>query len=159
MKTTKFVILTLSLALLFIFVGCAAKEVVPVEIPAEAPVEEIIEETVKEVMVKETGNELTIEVTKEGFSPNSLTVSVGDTVTFVSKDAQKHWPATDVHPTHTNYPESNINRCRVAQEGEMFDACRGLNEEETFSFKFNAVGKWAFHDHLNPRSKGMITVE
>src|SRR3989304_4060025 len=56
-----------------------------------------------------TGN--VIEMTSSGFNPGTLTISVGETVTFVNKGDAKHWPASDIHPTHTVYPESDIKKC------------------------------------------------
>lgn len=95
----------------------------------------------------------TVEITPSGFSPNTLTINAGDTVTFVNKDSTLHWPASAVHPTHTVYPESG------GCIGSKFDACKGLAQGETFSFTFNQKGAWKYHDHLNPGLTGTIVVQ
>ena len=97
--------------------------------------------------------ENTVEITSSGFRPNTLTINAGDTLTFVNKDTNPHWPASAVHPTHTAYPESG------GCIGSKFDACKGLVQDETFSFKFDQKGTWKYHDHLNPGLTGTIVVE
>ncbi len=94
-----------------------------------------------------------VEITSSGFSPNTLTIKTGETVTFVNKDSRPHWPASAVHPTHTVYPETG------GCIGSKFDACKGLAQGETFSFKFNQKGTWNYHDHLNPSLTGTIIVQ
>lgn len=101
----------------------------------------------------------TVEITSKGFSPKTLTISQGDTVKFINKDIEKHWPASDVHPTHTKYPGSGIDKCDTLDEYYIFDACRGFAQGEEFSFPFDEIGTWKYHDHLNPEIKGTIIVE
>lgn len=101
----------------------------------------------------------TIEITATGFTPNTLTIKAGDTVAFVSKDTAQHWPASAVHPTHTVYPGSDINKCGTAEAATIFDSCKGLATGETFEFTFTHVGEWKYHDHLNPSLWGTIVVE
>lgn len=95
----------------------------------------------------------TVEIISSGFSPNTLTINVGDTVTFVNKDSTTHWPASNIHPTHTLYPESG------GCIGSKFDACNSLAQGETFSFTFNEKGSWNYHDHLQPGLTGTIIVK
>lgn len=104
----------------------------------------------------EQSSENTIVMTSSGFSPSSLEISVDDTITFVSEEGV-HWPASAVHPTHTVYPGSDINKCGSGEE--IFDSCRGLSAGESFSFTFNEAGTWAYHDHLNPSIFGRIIVQ
>ena len=99
-----------------------------------------------------------VEITSLGFSPSILTINAGDQVTFVNKDSKPHWPATDIHPTHPVYPNSNIEKCGTSEEKDMFDACKGLNLGESYSFTFNDKGSWKYHDHLSARIKGTIVV-
>lgn len=97
-----------------------------------------------------------IEITSSGFNPNSLTIKTGEKVTFVNKDSRQHWPATNVHPTHTLYPGSSISKC---PSDTIFDACKGLSKDESWSFTFNNAGSWDYHDHLNPGLGGTIIVK
>jgi len=100
-----------------------------------------------------------VEITSSGFSLQSLTISQGESVTFINKGSVLSWPASAVHPTHRLYPGSDINKCVTAEEKNIFDACRGLKQGESYIFTFNEKGSWRYHDHLNPSSTGVIVVE
>ena len=96
----------------------------------------------------------TVEITSSGFNPSDLTINAGEAVTFINKDTEQHWPATAMHPTHLLYPETG------GCIGSKFDACRGLAQGETFSFTFNEIGTWKYHDHLKPGVYfGSVTVK
>ena len=69
----------------------------------------------------------TVEITLSGFSPKTLTINKGDTVTWVNKLSRQSWPASAVHPTHKSYPGSGIEKCGTSEENQIFDACSGLN--------------------------------
>lgn len=99
-----------------------------------------------------------ITITSSGFSPSTLTINKGDTVTFVNQGSSSSWPASNVHPTHTSYPGSSIQKCGTAEANNIFDACHGLRKGESYSFTFNDVGSWRYHDHLRPSSGGTIVV-
>lgn len=99
-----------------------------------------------------------INMTDDGFQPSEITINKGDTISFKNVGKNPHWPASNNHPTHTIYPGSGIEKCGTAEANGIFDACRGLNAGETFSFTFNAPGVWRFHDHLFPDTGGVITV-
>jgi len=105
-----------------------------------------------------SGGSNTITITSSGFSPLTLTISKGDRVTFTNQGSSPSWPASAVHPTHTVYPGSGISKCDGAEESNIFDACRGLRQGESYSFTFNEAGSWKYHDHLNPGSGGIIIV-
>lgn len=77
-------------------------------------------------------------------TPNIVTIKTGDMVKFVNNDSVPHWPASGVHPTHQICPG--------------FDALRGLNNGETYSFKFNEAKTCPWHDHLQPSTNGKIEV-
>jgi plastocyanin len=88
---------------------------------------------------------VTISMTDTGFSPARVTVTAGTTVTFVNDGQAQHWPASDVHPTHDILPE--------------FDSKRGVATGGTYAHTFTKAGTWNFHDHLNPRFTGTVTVQ
>lgn len=83
-------------------------------------------------------------LTSEGFFPRQLTVQQGEVVTFSTIDNQPFWPASNLHPSHTIYPE--------------FDPERELNPSETWWFVFEKPGTWVYHDHLRPAYTGVIRV-
>lgn len=92
-----------------------------------------------------TDQEVVISIDETGFTPATVTIATGTTVTFVNNGQGRHWPASDVHPTHEILPE--------------FDAKRGLATGETYSYTFTELGTWRMHDHLQASSTGTIVVE
>lgn len=81
-------------------------------------------------------------------SPNSVTISVGQSVNFVNSHNASHEMASDPHPDHRNCP--SINALGVVGVGQT---------KPTNSF--GAAGTCGFHDHNNPDSaalKGTITI-
>lgn len=94
-----------------------------------------------------------------GFFPSSLAVKVGETITFKNESSQPSWPASAIHPTHTVYPSSDIRKCGTQDQPMIFDACIGLASGEEWSFKFDILGTWKYHDHLNPSHYGTVIVE
>jgi len=110
-----------------------------------------------EEAIKEQAKVNTVTITAEGFSPKTLTITEGTTVTFTNGDSNNHWPASAMHPTHTVYPGSDIKKC--GSDETIFDACKGLGQGELFSFTFNEKGSWKYHDHLSVSSTGTIVVE
>ena len=101
----------------------------------------------------------TVQFTSEGYVPKELTIKKGDTVKWVNTMDIQIWPASARHPTHTVYPGSNIEKCGTSEERGIFDACRGFGKGQSWSFTFNEVGSWFYHDHLTPTFFGKITVE
>ncbi|MBI2594782.1 MAG: cupredoxin domain-containing protein [Candidatus Colwellbacteria bacterium] len=92
-----------------------------------------------------TGEAAVVTYTDNGFSPATLTVKKGETVTFKNNSGKSFWPASAVHPTHTVYPE--------------FDAKQGIAPGAAYSFTFSRTGSWKYHNHLNPSLTGTITVQ
>ena len=85
-----------------------------------------------------------IHMKNSGFEPQDVTIEQGQTVIFESADEDDHWPASDAHPSHMVYPE--------------FDPKKGIAPEESWEFRFDKMGAWKYHDHLNPTLRGTITV-
>lgn len=107
-----------------------------------------------------TPQTVTVLITQNGFEPKSIEINAGDTVVFKNTTENPSWPASAKHPTHTVYPNSGIEKCGTADESKIFDACKGLSKDETFSFTFNEKGTWGYHDHLNfPGPTGTIVVK
>ena len=80
-----------------------------------------------------------------GWNPSAITVKKGETVTWINEDPNgAHWPASSPHPAHTDYPE--------------FDPKAPIAPGQSWSFKFDRVGTWHYHDHLNASTYGYGTV-
>ena len=94
-----------------------------------------------------------IDMTSDGFSPKTVTIKVGQVVTFKNSGTINQWPASAFHPTHGVYPEGG------GCISSAFDACKGLKPGESWSFTFTKIGSWNYHDHLNPSLVGTVKVE
>lgn len=149
------------LLLTVLVVACAPEKeepVVEIVVPEVETVPEVDTGTVEEseeVLAEEVESDVTentVSITASGFSPSTLTVSVGTTVTWVNEDSDGHWPASNVHPTHAAYPTTG--GCL----GSTFDACASLGQSEQWSFTFNEAGEWEYHDHLRPSLQGTVIV-
>lgn len=130
--------------------------------PKDLPVEdENIEEGEDEVIETEaTTTEdvlgpVTIIYSDSGYAPKEVIIAQGDTVVWVNESTRDMWVGSNIHPTHTQYPESSEEDCL----GSSFDTCERLPNGSTWEFTFNAVGEWGYHDHLNPSRTGKIIVE
>lgn len=108
--------------------------------------------------MKASGETATIAMKVDGFEPKALTIRKGTKVIFKNEDSTERWPASAMHPTHTRYPGSGIEKCDTPEEKNIFDACRGIAPGKEYSFVFTEVGEWSYHDHLNPSQFGKITV-
>lgn len=97
--------------------------------------------------------EKVITYTDSGYSPSSLQIKVEDTVIFKNESSQSMWPASAMHPTHKDYPTTG--GCL----GSTFDACKGVQPGDSWSFKFDIPGTWKYHNHLTPNDFGVIVVE
>lgn len=107
----------------------------------------------------ETMSKNVVIYSSDGFSPKTLTIKQGSTVTFKNNSSVATWPASASHPTHKVYPGSGIEKCGTSEEAKIFDACRGIATGKDWSFTFTNVGTWKYHDHLNPSFFGTIVVE
>jgi plastocyanin len=91
--------------------------------------------------------------TDSGFSPASLTIKKGDTVTFKNSASDDVRVASNPHPLHTGYPTTG------GCVGSTFDSCSNIAPGQSWSFKFDFTGSWGFHNHLNPAEGGTIIVQ
>ena len=128
-----------------------------VEPEAVVPTTQQKEPEKSEVIPPESQSVRIITITNEGYSPREMTVLAGEIVVFANQSARSVWTATAIHPTHTIYPGSNIRDC-IARK-VMFDSCTQIPRGEEWSFQFNEVGEWGYHNHLNPSRTGKIIVE
>ncbi|MDP3697997.1 MAG: hypothetical protein Q8R47_00265 [Nanoarchaeota archaeon] len=154
MKKVLFIISIL--ATLTLLIACSPAENIPKIEPA-ADEKQIMQPEDSTLEEKVASAEHQIAITADGFSPKTITVKAGDMITFFNEDSNQHWPASAMHPTHTLYPGSDIKKCGSGEQ--IFDACKGLEQGESFSFTFNEKGSWKYHDHLGISSTGTIVVE
>jgi len=89
-------------------------------------------------------NSFIVTLGKAGFEPQEITIKKGETVTFKTEREVPFWPASDIHPNHTIYPQ--------------FDVREPVLPDQTWSFKFDKPGRWTYHDHLSSLDEGVIFV-
>ncbi len=82
--------------------------------------------------------------TDSGFEPSRIVVFPGTSVRFVNKTDTQIWPASDLHPSHSVYSD--------------FDPHEGIRSQTSWLFRFRKAGSWSFHDHLDPQTRGTVTV-
>jgi hypothetical protein len=85
-----------------------------------------------------------IEITKDGFNPQSVIVDHNQTIIFLNRDEVPRWPASNSHPSHDVYPE--------------FDPKNSIEPGASWPFKPQKIGTWKYHDHLFPHMRGVIIV-
>jgi len=107
----------------------------------------------------ENGESITVTYTNSGYVPKEVTISQGTRVIFQNQSNLFMWTATAIHPTHTIYPGSSILKCGAQEQPMIFDACGSVAPGESWSFAFQEVGSWRYHDHLNISKTGKITVQ
>ncbi len=85
-----------------------------------------------------------VTLTASGYSPATVTVKVGQTVTWTNSSGSSATVTSDPHPTHTDLPG--------------FDSPT-LAEGGTYQYTFTQKGSWGYHNHLDPTTKGTVVVQ
>src|SRR3989344_2377094 len=99
---------------------------------------------------------LTIKYADSGFSPANLTVKKGDTVTFINQSRGAMWVSSGPHPSHTAYSGTDKSSHCPDTADVAFDQCETGG---TFTFTFNKVGEWGYHNHVATEDKGVVIVK
>jgi plastocyanin len=98
------------------------------------------------VVVKDGGtggaNGATITLTGSGVSPKSVTVAVGQTVTFINNDSRSHEMASNPHPQHGSCP---------SMENGLGTIAAGQTK---VTHNFGNAGTCGYHDHLDDTNAG-----
>jgi plastocyanin len=90
----------------------------------------------------------TITIGNNGVTPSSVTISVGQSVTFVNNSGSIHEMDSDPHPQHTDCPQINA----VGTIG---------NGQTKLTNALTTARTCGFHDHTQPDTnnlKGTITI-
>ncbi len=98
----------------------------------------------------------TVTYTAQGFSPKSVTVAKGGTVTFVNQSGERMWVASDPHPTHQGYAGTTRAQHCPDTAGVAFDQC---TSGDSYSFMFTKSGTWGYHNHANAGDFGTVIVQ
>src|SRR5262249_43589030 len=87
----------------------------------------------------QAGEAKAVTIDNYSFSPSSLTVPAGTTVTWTNRDSEVHTV--------------------VADDSAPSFKSAGLDTDDSFSFTFNKAGTYAYHCSLHPHMAGKITVQ
>jgi plastocyanin len=98
----------------------------------------------------------TISYDGKSFSPSTVTIKKGETVTW-NDTSGTMWVASAPHPAHTGYDgTSRTAHCAPGYTGAApFDQCV---LGSTYTFTFDKVGTWPYHDHMNATAFGKVVV-
>jgi plastocyanin len=77
-----------------------------------------------------------VNITNNGFVPATISVKVGQAVTWLNSDTAPHVVASDPYPTDN------------ALAG--FDSGQSLSVNDHYSFVFDKAGTYTYHDDLSP---------
>jgi len=97
----------------------------------------------------EVSGAVTISAADSGFSPSSVTIKAGESITWVNRTSKEVEVGSAKHPTHSENPELT---------GGEFVIKLAPGETKTVSAG-SKVGTWGYHDHLNPSAFGKVVIE
>jgi plastocyanin len=124
-------------ALLFALVLVGAAVVITMLISGKKPSETVISTPAPKLV--------TVQVTKDGFVPASITIEKGSVVEWSSKDSTtSHIIEANPFPTGKDLPD--------LKSGQMGSGA-------TYRFKFTQAGSFGYHDQLNPTTSGTVVVK
>ena len=84
--------------------------------------------------------------TDTGYIPAEITIARGDGILWRNESSSMFWPASNLHPSHRDYPDG------------AFDPKAPFAPGQHWSFRFDVAGDWRYHDHLNPYHTGIVHV-
>ena len=103
------------------------------------------------------GTPVTITYDGTSFSPKTVTIKVGQSVTWMNQSTSGMWIASNPHPVHTGYDgTTEAQHCAPGYTGPApLDECSGNN---SFTFTFTKVGTWGYHNHEGAEDGGTVIV-
>jgi plastocyanin len=87
---------------------------------------------------------VTMELGSGGFSPATVTISAGGSVTFKNTSTSTVQIDSDPHPQHTDNPELNVGM---------------LVPGQTATVTISRAGTWGIHNHLVSSQKASVVVK
>ncbi len=100
---------------------------------------------------------VTVDYSATGFTPKSITINKGDTVTFTNSSGGNMWVASAMHPGHEGYDgTTRTEHCVAGATPPPFDQC--VNGA-SYSFKFDKTGSFNYHNHSSAQFFGTVVVQ
>lgn len=100
-----------------------------------------------------------INYTDTGYSPNTINIKLGATVTWKNNSSSGMWTASGMHPSHTAYSGTSLEQHCPDTANTAFDACTSILPGDSWNFTFNKIGVWKYHNHVRPSDFGTVIVE
>lgn len=97
----------------------------------------------------------TVMYSASGYSPSSVKIKKGGTVTWVDQGTGKMWTASASHPTHTVYSGTTLQEHCDDTTDTSFDQCKNSAQ---YSFTFDKAGTWRYHNHSQASHFGSVEV-
>ncbi len=98
-------------------------------------------------------------LTDAGYAPATLTIKKGDIVVFKNQSSGEVWTGSAMHPSHVVYGGTSLQQHCPDNENDDFDQCKSEGPGTSWSFTFNKVGTWGYHNHVKANQYGKIVVE
>lgn len=137
------VLVVIGVGLLIFFVNRGSQSATATPTP-QATTQAAANATATPAGASQANTAATIRFTSDGFSPATLTVAVGTTVTIVNDSGDTVSFASNPHPTHTDHPFLNLGEIAPGQSKTV---------------KITAAGTLGYHDHLDPSMTGTIVAQ
>ena len=96
--------------------------------------------------------------TNGGFNPRIIEVRMGESVTWINESSRNMWVASAIHPTHKVYDGTSLRKHCNDAGVTPFDACESMSSGAEWSFNFDQLGEWGYHDHVNAFRTGKVVV-
>ena len=93
--------------------------------------------------------------TDDGFFPAEVTIKKGGSVSWTNSSDGTMWIASGPHPAHTGYSNTALTAHCPDTAGTAFDQCAN---GATYTFKFDKVGTWPYHNHSASTKFGRVIV-
>ncbi len=86
-----------------------------------------------------------VSITSSGFIPSSISIKKNQAVLWINNDSALHQVSSDPYPSNNGLPNLNSPK---------------LNLNSNYSYNFDKVGKFTYHDNLNPyKFQGAVIVK
>src|SRR3989344_3429171 len=84
-----------------------------------------------------TQSGVTVTYTDQGFSPASVAVPLGTSVTFINQSSGNMWVASAMHPTHTAYSGTSLSQHCPDTAGTGVVGWAATASGSSYTFVFN----------------------
>lgn len=89
-------------------------------------------------------SEILVTVDQNGFSPNSIAISLGTRVIWTNESEEKVSVNSDIYPTNALWPFLNLG---------------SFDKDQRVSTVFKKAGVYTYHNQFKPEQKGTVTVK